>query len=240
MILQTLSLIHNQVGVLSNLVQSLLVPNRHLVTRDNNGKVLVLFELIIQRSGEHGIPILRRAVESYHGERGKPFVEFAYPVGKRCERYDDDEWARDVHCAKMRDEGDDLDCFTQSHLVRQNPTNPILVQTHQPPHPLQLIILQFTTRRQILGLNENRLRIRSLGGIVFFRCTLQIGFAVGGFAVVALFALSLLFGVGRSALFGALFLATSSSACVGGLGLHGRLEFVNVCGYEVGVFFGTA
>mmetsp|Transcript_24470 Transcript_24470/g.52910 ORF Transcript_24470/g.52910 Transcript_24470/m.52910 type:complete len:611 (+) Transcript_24470:546-2378(+) len=239
MILQTLSLIHNQVGVLSNLVQSLLVPNRHLVTRDNNGKVWVLFELCIQRSGEHGISLLRSAVESYHWERGKPFVEFAYPVGKRGERYDDDEWAGHVHCAKMRDEGDDLNCFTQSHLIGQNPTNPILIQTHQPPHPLQLIIFQFTPRRQILGLNEDRFPLRSLGGIVFFRCSLQIGFAVGGFAVVALFAFSLLFGVGRSTLFRALFLATSSN-CVGGLGLHGHLEFVNVRGDEVGVFFGTA
>mmetsp|Transcript_23997 Transcript_23997/g.42992 ORF Transcript_23997/g.42992 Transcript_23997/m.42992 type:complete len:240 (-) Transcript_23997:48-767(-) len=239
MILKTLSLIHHQIRILSNLIQPLLLINSHLITSNNHGKVWIFLVLRVERSGEHGIPFFGIAVEAYHGMGGEPFFEFAHPVWEGGEGGDDDEGAGDVHCAEMGDEADYLDGFSQSHLIRQNSTNPILIQTNQPPHTLQLIILQLTPIRQILRLDENRLPIGSdTLRIVFFLRGLEIGFSIRGFPAATFFAFLLLFGVFFGAAFFALFLAASDLG--GGLGLHVGLEFVNVVGDEVGVFLGAA
>ena len=103
MILKTLTLVHDQVGVLPDLVQPLLVPDRHLVARHDYREIVILTELGIERTVDHGIPILRRSVKPHHGVAGKPFFEFTHPVGQSGERRNDHERTSDFHRAEMRD-----------------------------------------------------------------------------------------------------------------------------------------
>mmetsp|Transcript_24744 Transcript_24744/g.52487 ORF Transcript_24744/g.52487 Transcript_24744/m.52487 type:complete len:705 (-) Transcript_24744:568-2682(-) len=236
MIFESLSLIHHQIRVLSNFIQPLLVANCHLVTGNNNGKIRIFLELGIERSRQHGITFFGGAVEPYDGVGGEPFLEFAYPIGKGGEGGNDDKGSGDVHCTEMCDQGDDLDCFSQSHLICQYSTNPILIQANQPPHTLQLIILQRTPRGEILRLNENRLP--PMRGVVLILCRLQIDLSLGGFSRILFALLLALFRISGGSFF-ALFFGAARGLFLG-LGCHVGLKFVDVGGDEVGVFFGTA
>ena len=136
----------------------------------------------------------------------------------------------------------------QSHLIAQDTADTILEEAHQPPSPLQLIVLQFTTLRQIPGLDENGLLLTSriLLRLVLILRALQFHLAFRRLAILLLALLLLLCRGFVSALSGgALFPLFLAAGCFlilrrGGLRLHVRLEFVDVGRDEVGVFLRAA
>lgn len=98
----------HQVRELSYLVETLFISNCNLVTGNNDGEIIPLFVFDIQRTSNHGISFGLGSMETYNGMRGQPLLEFTNPVGKCCERGNNDEGTGYGHGAQMSHQRNDL------------------------------------------------------------------------------------------------------------------------------------
>lgn len=67
MVLETLTFVHYQVSKLPNLIETLLITDGNLITRNNNGEIIFLSVFGIQRSCNHCISFRLGAMETNDG-----------------------------------------------------------------------------------------------------------------------------------------------------------------------------
>mmetsp|Transcript_13610 Transcript_13610/g.28932 ORF Transcript_13610/g.28932 Transcript_13610/m.28932 type:complete len:341 (-) Transcript_13610:361-1383(-) len=230
MILEALSLIDDEIGVLADLAELRLILNGNLVGGHDDGEVRGLLVPGVEGTREHRLPLRGGTVVSNHGKAREPFSKLPNPIREGGERRHDEERTQHAHGTKVGNHCNYLDGFTQSHFIGKDARNAILKERGEPAHPLQLVVLEDASLGQILGLDEDRLTPGRGGGL---GVPILGGFE-GGLPIVLLGLL-----LGRPlARFG---LALPGLLLFGGKLLprvirHGILKFFEVIGDEARVF----
>ena len=116
------------------------------------------------------LPLLRRSKVRENLHCGAETLKFALPVQHRARGNDDQMRAPDaLVCSQISQQRDGLQSLPETHFIRQNPAQPLLVERNQPLQPLLLIRTQLVTRVQQIGGTHLRLGyIRSHPRIVQF------------------------------------------------------------------------
>mmetsp|Transcript_35503 Transcript_35503/g.85663 ORF Transcript_35503/g.85663 Transcript_35503/m.85663 type:complete len:221 (+) Transcript_35503:103-765(+) len=90
-----------------------------------------------------GLALLLPPVKADGAQGGTPAVELVHPVGERGLRHADEVRPLDFHVLEMvRQNGNGLKGFAESHLVGKNAIQPLLGQVDHPIQTLQLVGLQ--------------------------------------------------------------------------------------------------
>ncbi len=138
-----MSLVHDDV-LPFQLLEELDVRDGNLVTRHKHRERLVDAVLLITqaRPRPDRRPLLLASVVQHRGKLRRPPLELAHPVGQRAQRPQDEkrpEHPLGTHVAQERDR---LDRLPESHLVRQDPVHPVLIERDEPLHALELVVPQ--------------------------------------------------------------------------------------------------
>mmetsp|Transcript_22218 Transcript_22218/g.73122 ORF Transcript_22218/g.73122 Transcript_22218/m.73122 type:complete len:211 (-) Transcript_22218:152-784(-) len=138
-ILQSMSLVDHQVGPLNRL-EPLGV---HLV----HHKLVLHYEDVevpsLDLSVEELLPLRRRPLVDDRVHRWGPSLEFILPVGQGGEGSDNHEGTILMFLLdEVSYHSDHLHCLAQTHLIRKNPAQIVVIQIYQPIHPFDLIRFQ--------------------------------------------------------------------------------------------------
>mmetsp|Transcript_39525 Transcript_39525/g.72921 ORF Transcript_39525/g.72921 Transcript_39525/m.72921 type:complete len:331 (+) Transcript_39525:1222-2214(+) len=156
-VLKPLTLVHHKVRELPDPPQSLLLLDGDLIARDDDRKRGAPPLLVMERPGQHRLPLRGGSVKAQHGQLRQPLLELSHPVGQSGEGRHDDERSRHVVGPHVRDHGDDLNGLAQSHLVGEYSRDAVLEQGHEPAEALQLVILEAAVVAQVARLDEDGL-----------------------------------------------------------------------------------
>mmetsp|Transcript_18644 Transcript_18644/g.43233 ORF Transcript_18644/g.43233 Transcript_18644/m.43233 type:complete len:312 (-) Transcript_18644:1040-1975(-) len=126
MILQSLSFVDNQVGELTQSLQLGLIPNGHLVGRDDERELWIPPVLWIQGRLEEQIALGTVSVIPYDRLGGKPLLKFAYPIGQRRQWRHDEKRTGNIHRQQVCNHGNDLNGLAQTHFICQYTRDSIL------------------------------------------------------------------------------------------------------------------
>lgn len=81
-------------------------------------------------------------------DRGSPFLELHDPVRHRRQRDNDEEGPiLLLHLDQVREKRDRLNGFAETHLVRENAVDVIVVERHHPFETFDLVLFQFATNK---------------------------------------------------------------------------------------------
>mmetsp|Transcript_27928 Transcript_27928/g.26964 ORF Transcript_27928/g.26964 Transcript_27928/m.26964 type:complete len:446 (-) Transcript_27928:715-2052(-) len=167
LVLHPVALIHDDV-LPGDLAEGGLVVEDVLVGGDDHMELIIL-EVLSQEG-----PLMLLALVDDLPDAGGPLVELHDPVGDDREGHHNQERAlAALALDEVREQGDGLDGLAQPHLVRQDPIQVIVEQTHHPVQPYHLVRLQHPPTQQ-LRLSHDLLRDRVRDRVVHLAPRLQV------------------------------------------------------------------
>mmetsp|Transcript_59635 Transcript_59635/g.158717 ORF Transcript_59635/g.158717 Transcript_59635/m.158717 type:complete len:424 (-) Transcript_59635:1733-3004(-) len=148
LVLDAVRLIDDEVAPVELLEVRLLAA--HDLERRHHHVELVRLDLLLELL----LALLLGAAHVHHAVVRQPLLELLHPVGHGGLRRENHVRAPGVlELGQVADHGDCLDSLAQTHLVGQNSTDAVVVETNQPVQPFQLIFTQGPIRKdgRLLG-----------------------------------------------------------------------------------------
>ncbi|KAH3676333.1 hypothetical protein WICPIJ_009143 [Wickerhamomyces pijperi] len=143
-VLQSMALIHDQ-ELPVNRVEVLDIPQDSFITGDDNS---LLNSVLVEELASQLGPFILCPQVLQHSDVRSESLELLVPVPHRGQRSSDQEITINPLFVEKGQQGNRLDGLTETHLIRQDTVQPVLIKRDQPFSTLQLVVSHSTTGDQ--------------------------------------------------------------------------------------------